>query len=234
MKSIWTDVKMAVACVQFAPFEYSKHVESLVDFLIDASEQVHDKKIVMYRDPNMPLDMRRSAIAQIVKDSPEGFTHLFMYDTDMEVKLSHIERLLSWNLPAVSGTYFMGGMGNGAEFPCVASRNGHYITRNEIAEAARLNALVEVTGSGCGCLLVTTDALRKVGDPAFKDDWKVSGNVTHMKGEDVYFAEQLALAGIKMYMDPKVIPLHFKELCVGFDIYDSHNHKFYTPNQAGG
>jgi hypothetical protein len=157
---------------------------------------------------------------------------LYMYDTDMELKLHHIEKLLSRRVPCVSGTYFMGGVGQGRQFPCVASRAGQYITRGEIARSARQNALIPVDGAGCGSLLVEVSLLKKLGSPLFKDEWKVSGDINNIKGEDVYFTEQVKLAGEQVFIDPTVIPLHFKEMSVGFDVFDMTGRPFYTPDDT--
>jgi len=229
-KKIWEGTKVLVASVQFAPFDHSEHTKSLISFMASCHQIL--QHIVMARDPMMPLDYRRSVIADQVMTSPDNFTHLFMYDTDMEIKVEHIEKLLSRKVPCVSGTYFKGACEDDGkrQFPCVASKDHAHIRRGEIATAAREDALIEVDFTGCGCLLVTKELLLKMGQPVFTDTWRIAGQSLQFQGEDVYFADQVRRCGEKVYIDPTVIPLHFKELFVGFDLYDAGLNRFYIPN----
>lgn len=232
--NVFEGKRILVACNDYHRIVESSHLDSIAEFMYAASDLILGGVIDVVREKGTCLDLERSKIAWRAANPVNKYTHLFFYDADMTVTIDNIVQLLSRNVPVVSGTYFMRGMkirdGKPAEeFPCVASRDGVYITRDEIARAAESNELIEVHGIGAGSLLVTSEALRDIGSPAFKFDWHIGGNFAHYKGEDQWFADRAMEAGYKVWMDPKVIPYHFSKIRVGFQIEDLNGTAFHTP-----
>jgi hypothetical protein len=225
MNPIWNNVRLMMACVQSEDFEHIGHFTSFSTFLIEAGEHIRAGRIFIQRGQTMPLDFARSQLAQAAANPANGFTHMFMYDADMSISLAHIEKLLSRDEAIVSGTYFMAGHqeqtdGETMPFPCVAQRDGRYITRPVIAEAAAADQLIEVHGTGAGCLLVTTDALRTIGNPAFEFKWNVTNGGAAREGEDYFFCRMARSSGLTVYLDPTVQPDHFKFIRVGLILRD--------------
>jgi hypothetical protein len=116
------------------------------------------------------------------------------------------------------------------QFPCVASRNGVYIKREEIRQARESGSLIEVNCTGCGCTLIKTAALEKIGTPAFKFDWHLAGNHSYVRGEDEWFCQRAIAAGMKVYIDPLIMPNHYSVMQSNYTLADFNGYQFYTPN----
>lgn len=236
---IWNEVRVLLASVHYGPIHLASHAESMFAFMAVASPLIAAGRIMVKREYQQPLDWSRSRLAWEAMQVENGFTHLFFFDTDMSVSLADIEALLLRQQPIVSGTYFMGAhkmrLGEGGEmvvaeaFPCVASRGHKYITRSEIVEATAKGSLIEVESVGCGCLLVTAEALRTIGAPAFKHNWTVQGHISDIEYEDGWFSRQARSAGIPIHMDPTVRPVHYKMARIGFHIEDQNGNRIVTP-----
>ena len=74
------------------------------------------------------------------------------------------------------------------------------MARNVGRSKAAQDELIEVDGSGAGCLLVTTDCLRNVGQPAFKFNWRIGGSFGDMEGEDGHFFRFVKKTGEKVWL----------------------------------
>jgi len=224
-RELWTNVRLMVAAVQSEDFDSTPHVINWSSFLIQAGRLVEEKKIFMQRSQAMPLDFARSQLAQAAANPENGFTHMFMYDCDMDISLEIIEKLLSRGKDVVSGTYFMAGWQKDSQdrwwaYPCVAQRDKAYVTREEIKAAAAKDALIEVHGTGAGCLMVTAEALRAIGNPAFEFNWNITNAGAAREGEDYFFCRMARASGYTVYMDPTVIVDHYKYIRVGMALRD--------------
>lgn len=235
---LWENVRVLVAAAHYGTSDITYHVESYKNFIFAAADLIKTKHIELYRDYTQPLDLNRSKAAWVASQPENGFTHIYFYDTDMDVSLAHIEKLLSRKVDCVSGTAFMGAhklkeedgkIVPGMAFPCVAAIDGKYVTREQIHEAAKKDELIEVGSVGCGSLLITTSLLRDIGSPAFVTQWKLQGNIHDIVYEDSYFSQLVTKAKRKMYLDPTVRPDHFKLMRVNFRIKDMNNYPFTTP-----
>lgn len=224
-QELWTNVRLLVCAVQNQDFDSMPHVISWSSFLIQAGRLVEDGKIFMQRSQAMPLDFARSQLAQAAANPENNFTHMYMYDADMDISLPMIEKLLSRNVDVVSGTYFMAGWqedshGDWWAYPCVAQREKRYITRDEIRAASAKDELIEVHGTGAGSLLVTTKALRDIGNPAFEFGWNITNAGAAREGEDYFFCRMARASGHKIFIDPTVLVDHYKYLRVGMTLRD--------------
>ena len=239
---VWeNDIKVFVCCVHYGAYDHVMHAESFASFVKDAAPLIDAGKIHIHRDRTQPLDYRRSWLAWTAAHPNNGFPHMFMYDTDMEVRLDHLTKLLSRNVACVSGTYFMGAhklavQPDGSQqpeqaFPCVASKDGAYIPRTAIRSAQREDRLIEIDSAGAGCLLVATEALRAIGQPAFKMNWQLGPSHAEIELEDGWFSRTARKAGLPLYMDPCVVPDHFKTVRIGMEIKDLNNYAFASPEE---
>jgi hypothetical protein len=231
----FSETRVLVACVDTFQFMPRWHAESLSQFMYTAHDLISAGRIDVKREYHCVIDEARSKIAWDAAQPENGYTHLYFVDGDMEFTLDHLIALLERKVDVVSGTYFMRGhkVMDGKpreEFPCVGTRDGKYITRKEIKEAAEKNQLIPVHGVGGGSLLVTSEALRAIGQPAFKFNWHIGGSYMQHSGEDQWFSVQARTAGYDVWMDPCVIPMHYGFVHVGFDICDGNGFSFHTPS----
>lgn len=230
MLAVWEGKKVYAACIQHGPFDISAHASSFANFLHEASPLIDDGRLLVLKEFLQPIDYMRSWHAQTALYKYPDVTHVFYFDSDMEVSIDHLTALLKRGVDCISGTYFMGGVrtkeGESEErmlfrnFPCVASRAGEYITRQEIVDAGQKDALIQVDSCGAGCLLVTTEMLYKIGQPAFRMDWYIAPSFAQITYEDTFFAHRVINAGGTVWMDPLVMPAHFKMMRIGFAIED--------------
>lgn len=231
---IWKNTRVMIGVVQSEDHENTGHFVSWSTFLLEAGELIRAGKIYIQREQQMPLDFARSRLAQAAANDENGFTHLYMVDADMSLSLDHLEKLLSREVDIVSGTYFMAGWqpdkntGELMPFPCVGSFNGVNITRSHIIAAASNDDLIEVHGTGAGSLLITTEALRTIGNPAFQFQWTITNGGAVREGEDYYFCRMARASGYTVYMDPTVQPDHFKVMRVGTFLRDMNGKAICT------
>ncbi|GAG88137.1 unnamed protein product [marine sediment metagenome] len=160
---------------------------------------------------------------------------LFFMDSDQTFHPETLTRLLSWDLPVVSGVYFKS---PGQPVPHVyryawKDKEHLYLSLiNEIFQflaphkdklkgelpatilPARREDLLEVDGVGAGCLLVHRRVFEAIDPPWFKySDGKTVG-------EDFDFCRKVQEAGFKIYCDPGVLCGHKQKDFI------SHQHFF--------
>jgi len=155
---------------------------------------------------------------------------LFFMDSDQTFHPETLNRLLSWNLPIVSGVYFKS-PGNPIPhiYKYVYQNDTHlyvskaveiaaYLERykEELSKApaatilpARREDLIECDGVGGGCLLIHRRVFEAIGDP-----WFVCAKDLHM-GEDFDFCRKAQEKGFKIYADPGVLCGHEQKDLIG-------------------
>ena len=134
-------------------------------------------------------------------------THLFFLDDDVIPPANAIIKLLSHNLPIVSGMYRRR---DDPHYPILL-----YLTRNrKTGHVTRFSyrhkfkppkGLIKCHATGAGCLLIERSVLEKIGDPWF---------VAHDKpflGEDIDFCLKGLARGYGIYVDTRVECLHIVE-----------------------
>lgn len=179
---------------------------------------------------NRPADVARNEIIkQLEKD------WLFLMDADQTFAPETLMKLLSWDLPIVSGLYFKS---PGIPFPhCYMyafkgnpkeQMDAHFYAPviNPIApfllkhkdklrggEAVILPStreeLIECDGIGAGCILVHRRVLDAIEPPWFQY------NEGTFIGEDFYFCRKVQAAGFKIFVDPGVICGHKAKGLIG-------------------
>lgn len=173
---------------------------------------------------NRPADQARNEIIRKLEKD-----WLFFMDSDQTFPPDCLMRLLSWDLPIVSGLYFKS---PGKPVPHVykyAYNDGHhqyqglidpigrYLSRFAeqlkgqvaIVLPGKREDLIECDGIGVGCLLVHRRVFQAIEPPWFK--YNEDANV----GEDFYFCRKVQEAGFKIYVDPGVVCGHREKTFVG-------------------
>lgn len=137
-------------------------------------------------------DVRNQLVKQALK---EGCTHLFMVDSDQTFGPNTLNKLyghgkdicgakVQRRYPVYDALMNLGEPGN------------YYAVPDEIIEK---NELVEVSATGCGCILYNTEVFTKVEEPWYKTVKKEDGKLI---GEDIYFHQQIKNQGYKIFVDP--------------------------------
>lgn len=179
-----------------------------------------------------PADAARNdIIRQVEKD------WLFFMDADQTFHPESLRKLLSWDLPVVSGLYFKSpgnpvphcykysfqetkeGHSKNAHMygvvidPIVSFLNKHLdaikIGQEAVILPSTKEDLIECDGVGGGCLLVHRSVLKAMDPPYFQY------NEGTFVGEDFYFCRKIQAARYKIFVDPGVICGHRKKGYIG-------------------
>ena len=170
-------------------------------------------------------DMARNTVVRALEKD-----WLFFMDSDQTFHPDTLMRLLSWDLPVISGLYFKS---PGKPVPHVYKYawkdGGHlyigmvdeifkYLSRYKDTLKGSLPAivlptqredLIECDGIGAGCLLVHRRVFEAIEPPWF--EYTKDSNL----GEDFDFCRKVIQAGFKIYVDPGVICGHQQKELVG-------------------
>ena len=148
----------------------------------------------------MPFDMARNSVC--MKALEVGASHVFFLDSDVVPPRDAVLRLLHHNLPIVSGVYCRRSPPHGIP---VMIKNGQWVT------SYPPNALIEVDVCGAGCLLISTDVLRKLPPQApgrHWFHWKVDQRGVYPDGEcvseDFAFNQHARKHGFKTIIDTSI------------------------------
>jgi len=131
-----------------------------------------------------------------------GCTHLLFLDIDHRHNPDTITKLLSHNLPIVSGLSFMR-----VEPYSVCAFNG-MINNYKSIENIPENELIEVDSVGSACLLVNMEVFDKIKKPYFSFMKNPDPNIQFDIGEDVYFCNLVKQAGYKIFIDTSCTNKH--------------------------
>ena len=174
---------------------------------------------------NRPADVARNEIiAQLEKD------WLFLMDADQSFAPETLRKLMSWDLPIVSGLYFKSPGVPYAHCYQYAFQTGktpttedaHYYApivgpinnflmkhkdklvgeRGAFILPSTKEDLIECDGIGAGCILVHRRVLDAIEPPWFQY------NPDTFIGEDFYFCRKVQAAGFKIFVDPGVVCGH--------------------------
>ena len=147
-----------------------------------------------------------------------GAEWLFFTDIDMTFPIDALKRLLSHNLPIVSGLYHIatvpyapvaGWVKPDPDVPCgykFLNQNGN-LWRYDYAKFP--SGLVEVDWVGAGCLLIHRDVIKDIGWPAWADKWK-EGMGQRIMGHDTNLCLRAKEKGYKVFVDSDVNCGHWR------------------------
>jgi len=144
-------------------------------------------------------------------------SHVLFLDIDHEHNPLTIVKLLSHNLPIVSGLNFM----RNDPFNPVMFR-GKINAYEEVLEWGE-NELIEVDSVGAACLLVKMDVFDKIGMPFFSFMDNPDPNVKFGIGEDVYFCNKVKQEGFKVIVDTSCTNKHYGYIGIDENFYKTYN-----------
>lgn len=137
--------------------------------------------------------------------------YLFFVDSDSALPLNAIERLMAHDKDIVSGLY------HHRSYPYTPV--AYQWTQNPIKPEQNTGdlicplshkmgkELIKVGAVGFGCILIKTEALKRIPRPLF-----LVGQEREMfLGEDVFFARQAFKAGVEIWLDPTVVVGHITD-----------------------
>jgi len=127
-------------------------------------------------------------------------THLLFVDSDIAFPVDGILKLLSHDVDIVAGNYSMK-----QQPPTTTIRmreNGKFVSYdfNKFPK----DKLFEVYGIGMGFMLIKMSVFDKLEKPYFH----FKRYEDHLMGEDIYFAEKVNEAGMKIFVDPTIKLAH--------------------------
>jgi hypothetical protein len=193
------DVRVAM-CVNGRSKE---DVDSKVAMLEEV--EINGDGLYVLRDDNYTatvqekLHTSRELIRQFAER--ENFDYILWLDTDTIPSFKNgLQKLLSWNVPVVSGVYFY----KKTKTPVAMSKeSGMNISVEELQAASEKRELIDTWGVGFGCLL-----MHKLAFTAAKFDYSKHGERI---SEDFMYCEELKAAGFKIFLDPWVICRHYSK-----------------------
>lgn len=165
-----------------------------------------------------PHDRARNQVVEVFL-AHEHLTHLFFIDSDTIPPDDALDRLLSHDLPFVSGLtpILTTNKETGAyekHDNCFQDRefdeNGK-VTKTIMAE--RNTGLQKIFRCGASCMLISREVFTVLNRPFFKFEYNEDGT-KHTRSEDIYFCDSLTEAGIDIYADTDVICSHEKRAMV--------------------
>jgi len=179
---------------------------------------------------NLPIDVARN---QLVKQLEKEW--LFMFDSDEIVPPEALMKLLSWNLPIVSGIVFLANIDRPAPaiYKYEHRKQGRHYYSSKINEVeayllrhkpdnkdvgvvlpSTKEDLIECDAVGCGCLLVHRKVFEAIKPPHF-----VLNSGGRVSGEDFSFCRKAKRAGFKIYADPGVLCGHKPKQLIGYQYF---------------
>jgi FkbM family methyltransferase len=138
-------------------------------------------------------------IRNLIAHWAENFDYLFSVDSDIVFPKDTLRKMLSHNVPMVSGLYIQRKPG---QHILELYRNGSNIPYNQI----RGQGLIEVDGCGFGCVLVNSNVIRGIGYPQFV--YKSALDHRNTLSEDNYFCMKAKERGFKIYADTSILCEH--------------------------
>lgn len=163
-----------------------------------------------------PHDRARNEIAHYFVKNKQ-FTHLFFIDSDTLPPEDALEKLISHDLPFVTGMTPIvrknGAKGKYETFDnCfldpVRNEDG---TVKETPIAPRNSGIQKIYRCGAACMLIKREVFETMDVPYFAFDYS-EDHLTHIRSEDIYFCDKARDTGITLYADTSVVCQHQKEI----------------------
>jgi len=170
------------------------------------------------------VDAARNQIFKIWLDKTDA-DYLLMVDTDMVLPVDTLDRLLHHDKDIVAGLYFLGhGHLRGGLQPTL-----HIINKDNpdqplgILWDYPINSLVQVAGTGAGCMLVKREVAEKMLVARGEDHkmpWFAYGMHNGVEiGEDIAFCLTANKIGFEVWVDTGLVPQHVKPAFLGEEQY---------------
>lgn len=181
----YSQIKLGVALPNTADFFPAQFVHSFFCLRIPFK--------VMYLTPSIStgIDSKRNELAQMALIN--GCTHIFYCDTDQVYPQDTLVKMLEHDLPIVAAKVHMR---TPPYTPLLRRKVGEEFIDIPDDEWGK-GGLIEVDGTGFGCVLLQMEVLKAIEKPWFK--LKIHENPPI--GEDFYFWAKAKKAGYRIYVD---------------------------------
>lgn len=169
-----------------------------------------------------PVDRARNQIVEYFLQTRLGLegaplTHLLMIDSDTIPPTDAIERLLSHDLPVVTGLTPIISYNDGQKawdtydncFTKVVEGDSEGEKKTLVAQ--RYTGLQELYRCGASCLLIKREVFEQLDKPFFKFVTN-EDNTTHVRSEDIDFCDRVRALGISIQADTDVCCQHYKDI----------------------
>lgn len=205
------EIKIAIAIPlthKFVPIEFfESYVAMLKPF----------KHVFIHAGGYQGLDVIRNNLVEGAKKYL--CSHILFLDIDHRHNKDTIVKLLSHNLPIVSGLSYMR---NEPYEPCLfRGEINNYRTVTQWAE----NELIEVDSVGAACLLINMDVFNNIKHPYFQFMKNPDPSSQFDIGEDVYFCNKIKKAGYKIFVDTSCGNSHIGTVEVNKEFFDKWEKK---------
>ncbi len=179
------------------------------------------KQLSFYFTLNVaPTDRARNTIVDkflTAEIDGKPLTHLLMIDSDTVPALDAIERLLSHDLPVVSGMTPIANRNKETGelefydncFETTERGEDGKIVKTNIAQ--RGTGVREILRCGAACLMIKREVFYRLTPPFFLFELDPKG-LQHRRSEDIYFCDIIKEAGFTLHADTEVICQHNKTL----------------------
>jgi len=188
---------------------YSEVSLSLTRLLLDLKDQ-DDYTVEVSLSYKQPVDANRNKIVK--KFLASNCEWLLMIDADI-VPPKDILDMTKHGKKIVSATVL--GMKNGIPHPLIMKMNEengmyHMVSLDKYKEELRDDGLIEIDGSGTGCILIHREVLEKMEPPWFRFQYNKFGDVKY--SEDYRFSQRAKEMGYKIYCDTNMPCKHYKKI----------------------
>ena len=163
----------------------------------------HKKRLIRLLLPNsdnlttiQKITYAREKIRRYAIES--GYDHIFWLDSDtIPANRDAIQQLMNWNKESVSGLYYY----KHSSVPVIIDKDTHTnMSQEKIVQAASDKMLLDIWGSGYGCLLHSGRAMTTAFDYALFGEERT---------DDFGHCHALEQEGVLRYFDPFVLCKHF-------------------------
>lgn len=188
---------------QYVPSEF------MISFLV-----LNKPDYVLYREESGSIEQMRISIAE--RALKDGCTHLLFLDADMVYPPDTFSRLMAHDADVIGALCYR----RWAPFePLVFKHDGVGNTQMVPGEDFNFGDLIEVNGTGTGCLLFKTEVLLNLEKPWFEVTQEEREFSVHLTGEDINFCNKLKKAGYKILVDTSVEVDHLTLFRVNRNMY---------------
>jgi hypothetical protein len=182
-------IRVMVGLPTFAGYEYMTQQSVRRELVL------HAGNIEMREAPVVGLSTPKARNALVMAAREYKATHIWFVDADMVVPPNALSSLLSRDVDIVGGYYH--NTRNGTA-PCSFMYDESGKLQNFIPKSA---GLIEVAGTGTGCMLIRISVFDAMEKPYFNYDPDEHGE---LMSEDVVFCRKAAKSGFKIYCDAEV------------------------------
>lgn len=159
--------------------------------LVYSANQSKIKTNIFMQSGSLISNQRQKLAETAIQD---GASHILWLDSDMTFPPSVLEDLLRHDLDAVACTYSTRTLPlKGVSYASIGDWDSW------VSVTTPGNRMVEVEGTGMGCMLVKTRAFKDLPKPWFEVSW--SDDYQDHIGEDFYFCNLLRRNGTGIYID---------------------------------